>query len=644
MSQRSPFNLKTVLAGVLFSAGMVFLAQYSVNVVQGSFMAIDHMPAGGIFLFFLLTFLLNPLLRFFTGNRFFFTPSELLIIYSMVLVTACLSDMGLGCQFLPIIATPGYFATPANRWDTLILPHIKPWLTLRDPEAIRQFFEGAPPGAGVPWNAWAGPLAAWSVFLLTLYFVTICAVSILRKEWVERERIAFPLVELPVAMTVPGKGRLPALFTNPIFWIGFVLPLVISSLVALHKYYPLVPAPVLRHSLPVFRNTSSWIFYFSFPIIGFCYFIRQDVAFSLWFFNLLYFILKGWFNLAGVSSAENVGSYGTGGNAIFSNFGSGAFIAFVGILLFAARSHLGDVVRKALGRGPEIDDSGEIMSYRFSFWGLTGGLLLLLVWLVWAGMSWWAALFLLALAFVFWLGVTRVVAEGGLATLVAPSIASSQVVSGVGSGALGTENMVNLGLSYVYHGDLRTFPASAAMHSEKIGEHIKSPSLRPLFWLMLTAVVIGIGLSSFLVLRFAYAQGGINLHPAFFTGTNRYPFTYVAGYLTNLSGPSHAGWLCRIAGAVGYVAVAFLHARFLAWPLHPLGFAVGMVWLVDVLWFSIFIAWLIKTLFLRYGGARLYNMAKPFFFGLVLGQYSAAGIWFVIDAFTGMTGNVVFWV
>ena len=32
----------------------------------------------------------------------------------------------------------------------------------------------------------------------------------------------------------------------------------------------------------------------------------------------------------------------------------------------------------------------------------------------------------------------------------------------------------------------------------------------------------------------------------------------------------------------------------------------------------------------------------PFFVGLVLGQYSAAGIWFIIDLFTHTTGNAVF--
>jgi len=43
-------------------------------------------------------------------------------------------------------------------------------------------------------------------------------------------------------------------------------------------------------------------------------------------------------------------------------------------------------------------------------------------------------------------------------------------------------------------------------------------------------------------------------------------------------------------------------------------------------------------------GAKAYETGKPFFFGLILGQYSAAALWFIIDIFTGMKGNVVFWI
>ena len=84
---------------------------------------------------------------------------------------------------------------------------------------------------------------------------------------------------------------------------------------------------------------------------------------------------------------------------------------------------------------------------------------------------------------------------------------------------------------------------------------------------------------------------------------------------------------------------------YLPWcQLHPIGFAVGRVWLMNQLWFSIFLAWLLKNLVLRYGGPLVYRRFVPFFLGLALGQYTSATFWFLVDWCTGKTGNQVFWI
>ncbi len=65
---------------------------------------------------------------------------------------------------------------------------------------------------------------------------------------------------------------------------------------------------------------------------------------------------------------------------------------------------------------------------------------------------------------------------------------------------------------------------------------------------------------------------------------------------------------------------------------------------MDQVWFSIFLAWMIKAVALKYGGPKLYNTIRPFFLGMILGQFVIAGIWLIIDYFTGMTDNSVFWI
>jgi len=60
--------------------------------------------------------------------------------------------------------------------------------------------------------------------------------------------------------------------------------------------------------------------------------------------------------------------------------------------------------------------------------------------------------------------------------------------------------------------------------------------------------------------------------------------------------------------------------------------------------FSVFLAWLAKTFILKYGGPSLFQRARPFFMGLILGQFVVAGLWLIIDYLGGMTDNVIYWV
>jgi hypothetical protein len=59
--------------------------------------------------------------------------------------------------------------------------------------------------------------------------------------------------------------------------------------------------------------------------------------------------------------------------------------------------------------------------------------------------------------------------------------------------------------------------------------------------------------------------------------------------------------------------------------------------------FNAFLAWLLKGVVLKYGGPRLYRTVRPFFLGMILGQFAIYGVFWVIDSFTGMVGNRVLW-
>ena len=100
------------------------------------------------------------------------------------------------------------------------------------------------------------------------------------------------------------------------------------------------------------------------------------------------------------------------------------------------------------------------------------------------------------------------------------------------------------------------------------------------------------------------------------------------------------GWVFTGLGATLMILLMAARRHFLWWPLHPLGFPISVIgYPVLTVWFDVFLAWLFKLFILKYGGPGLFAKSRPFFLGLIAGQFVVAGIWLIIDHFTGMVGN-----
>ena len=612
-------------------------------VVRGSFMALDFSTPGAIFLFFLLTGGVNVLLGK-IRPALALARGELLVVYIMMIVATAIPTMGLTEYLLPIITSAQYYATPENEWATLILPHIPTWMVPQDAEAVKWFYEGAPPGRGIPWHAWVIPLCYWSVVIASLYAVMISTMVILRRQWADNERLIYPIIQVPLEMVrESGDGSLiRPFFRSPVMWAGFLLPVLIGTIRGLHAYYNFVPDADLVTTLRFFRNTVGVQFRLSFPMVGFSYLINLDIAFGLWFFNLLGACIKGMMRMAGISGTENVGPYGAGHEPILAHQAQGAMIILIVFGLWMARGHLKTVFGCAFRRRDGVDDSGEIMSYRAAVWTFAGGLLVLCACLWAAGLALWAAVAVVVLAVLIFVGVTRVVVEGGVAEASGPLVASSVLVSAVGSTALGPGGMVALAFTYVWAGDIRTFVMASCAHSLKLGEYLGG-RLRPLLWVMILAIAVSFVGSVWMVMYLAYEYGGINLNAWFFGSGARTAFVYTASLLNTPTGPNWGGWLHTGIGAGVMALLMLARQRLLWWPLHPLGYPIGVIWAMNQIWFSIFLAWLIKVVVLTYGGAKLYRRTRPFFLGLIAGQFVIAGFWLCVDFFTGMTDSLVFW-
>ena len=245
---------------------------------------------------------------------------------------------------------------------------------------------------------------------------------------------------------------------------------------------------------------------------------------------------------------------------------------------------------------------------------------------------------MLVCALVLFIGLARVMAETGLPTVTPAMIPAGFVLSGVGAPALGPAGLAALGYSLVWTGDFLVFMTAPLANGLRLGSDLKG-SRRPLFWAIVTAMLISLVASCWFMLHLAYRDGALNLHPQYFTGFAQYPSDFPAKKLATPTGPDLIGWLWTGFGALVMGGLMTARHFFMWWPFHPLGFAVSTGWVMNSIWFSIFLAWMIKIIALKYGGPRTYALTRPFFVGVVLGQFVAAGLWLVIDSFTGMVGN-----
>ena len=628
--------------GIVGSAAIGFGCPYATFVLKGSSVDYDFSTAGALFLLFVLTAFINSAVAR-VHRPWALTPGECITVYIMMIVASAVQTMGLSGQLMSIITAPQYYATAENDWDKLLQPHTNPWLAPQSELAIRYFYEGLPAGQLVPWHEWTRPLSVWAPFLLTLYFVMICMMVIMRKQWVERERLIYPLTVLPLEMVAQSEGsRTAPIYKNPLMWLGFGVPLAFSSLTGLHHYFPSIPSPTTHWALSTFRHTQSIHFRISFPMIGFFYLVEQQTAFSLWFFNVLFFIIRGVLNVLKIGMTENLGVYGAP-SPVFAHLGMGAFLVLVLGGLHTAKHHLSDVVAKAFGTNEAIDDHNEVMSYRAAFWGTVLGLAFMTGWLTWSGMSWWVSLLFLGTAVVLFVGLTRIVAESGMAEAVAPTIAPGVIVSALGASTVGPRGLMSIATSYVWCSDVRTFVMASTANGLKLAEHTERGK-RPLLWPMLVALLVSAPLSIYLTMRWAYQIGGVSMSSWFFTGGPLAPLKWVQAHFLSPKGPNLIGLLLTGVGAGLMAFLATMRQRFLWWPFHPLGFVLAPVWIMDQQWMTILISWMLKSSIMRYGGVKAYRTARAFFLGLILGQFSTNGLWLIIDQIVGGTGNNIFWI
>ena len=226
-----------------------------------------------------------------------------------------------------------------------------------------RFYEGLRTGEHVPWASWIVPIIAWTVFAFLLFFLMACVTTLFRKQWVDNEKLTFPLVQLPMEMMNEETSH--AFFRSKAMWLGFMLPALIHGINGLSKSYPNVPQiPTFFPINSLFINAPFNQMTFtplvlSFTVIGFAYLLPLDVSFSFWFF-LIFFRFQDFIALYLGHQLDAAAVYP--GSRYYQAYQSaGAFVAVIVSMLWFSRPHLRLIREKVFGNPKNDIDKDEYM-------------------------------------------------------------------------------------------------------------------------------------------------------------------------------------------------------------------------------------------------------------------------------------------
>jgi hypothetical protein len=561
--------------------------------------------------------------------------TELIIVYVMLTTSTSLAGLD-GMQVLiPVMTHPFWFTNPENRWDQLFAD-VPSWLTVSDRETLYGYYTGSSSLYQAPViHAWLTPALWWTGFIFVLSFVLICICVIVRAQWADRERLTFPIIELPLALTEPNTP----LWRNAFLWLGFAAAGSIDLLNGLHYLYPSVPylsiAPVLdnygsndlmRYITDMPWAAIGWLPVTFYPaVIGICFLMPLDLLFACVFF---FFWWKAMFVLAAALGISR-GYTESLSRSVFpyhneQMFGSYLAIAFAPLLV--GRRYFRHVWRRILGRPSEVDDSREGLPFRVAAIGIVVGIALLVLFSIRGGLAPLLAILFFVMYYFVSIAVARVRAEFGSPVHDFHLAGPGQTITYVGGTAsLRNQDLLMLSLLWWFNRAYRQHPIANSIEGVQMAARTRSSS-RAITAALLLGALLGTVAVFWGWLHYAYKMGVASG----WAGGDWRGNEMATNMQTWVQTPTPGNPTSLIAMAGGFAITMLLAAArtsFVGWPLHPVAYGLSASWSIHIVWMPMLIAWLAKLIILRYGGLRLYRRVLPLFFGLILGETVVGCAW-----------------
>lgn len=571
-----------------------------------------------------------------------FNQAELMVVYIMLSIATAMCGHDMMGNLLPNLANVFYFDTPQNGWAKLH-PFIPQWFAPRSKEVLRGFYEGSSSlYTKEHLLGWATPVAVWGAFLMVISYMMLCLNVLIRKQWADREKLTFPIIQMPLEMTKDAGTS--GFFSNKYLWAGIAVPVILESLNELNFFYPTVPAVQIKiFDLGPYITTPPWNGVGWFPIafypfaIGLTFLLPADLSFSCWFF----YLLRKFMDVQAVS----MGFHDPGASPAMQRFpyfgeqSAGAWIAIALYMVYSSRKYLWEVLKRAMGKESELDDSNEPMTYRSALIGIAAGLVLLFLFCLKAGASPYIPVIFFFLYFVACIAITRIRAEFGPPAHELNFFRPEEIMTAAfGTKGLGVQNMTIITYFYWFNRGYRNLAMPHQLEAFKIGE-VSRTSNRQIAWIIMLATFVGIIATFWALLHMYYTYGAATakIQATYRTWIGSYAFDRLNGWVINPKKTDVPGLEGMVVGVVIAMFLTFMKARFLAWPFHPIGYGLAVSFAMDYFWCPALIGWLFKTLTVKYGGIKAYRQVLPFFIGLILGDYVISSIWTLIGWAMGVS-------
>jgi hypothetical protein len=601
-------TLRAVLLGVISFSAVVHLLRLSVS---------SQLPLM-VLISFVFWLFANAMLRT-VMPRLALKRGELLTIFVVGWVVGTIPSNGWMWDLVKLAAIPTHVAGPENQWAETIFD-LLPWHTFASTEerVINGVWFGLDRGASVPWSGWFESVGQWLGVSMGMVVLGFCTFVLFHRQWVDREKLTFPLAQMPLDLTVgcDGPGRVPQLFRSRLFWIGVALVFLPAAYDAVTYFLPGLPMVKIffdQYPIDLGPHISRGLAVRFMPLVlAVAYLCPLDILASLIVFSWLTLPKEWMMNRTGFAVGSEGDQMGALDIMYMESHGAFIFIAIWSIWL--ARRHLQGVWRQAWnGEGAAAD----VRRYRWALLGLAVSATYVTLWIMALGASLLLAAGLLLLLVAVNFVTVKLMAATGFAYLIPNAIhikGESFIVNLVGTKFFSPRSVVGFSMftSNVFFGSGGRIPCwPAIVHHLRIFSIERQP-----VWVTTTIFFsFAVGFLSIAGTTISEAYG---MMVQGLSG-NEVALNNMVRLINNPTVASAGKWGVWFTGFVEAAGVAWLRTRFHWFPFHPVGLAFQYTIGVRLYWFSLLVVWIAKFTLLRFGGVRRYAAAKPLFYGMLVG-------------------------